>query len=124
LSEAETFNQRGLALARRVGLRCYLPIFLFNAGWTALREGRLEPAAELLDESVATARQIGDDFELSMALPLRGAVSLLQQNLTRAREYLQEADQVTQDLPSQGLGLPAPGLGKLALLEGDTDKSN
>jgi predicted ATPase len=121
LSEAEEFNERGLALARRVGPRCYLPIHLFNAGWTALRQGRLERAAELLDESIKLAREIGDEFELSMALPLRGTVSLLRQDLIGAREYLQEAEEVTEGLPVSGMGLPSLGLGKLALLEGDND---
>ena len=34
-------NERGLALARRVGPACYMPIFLYNAGWTARVSWRL-----------------------------------------------------------------------------------
>src|SRR5205814_1160749 len=97
LSQAEEFNERGLALARRVGPNYYMPIFLYNAGWTALLQRRLDRAAELLNESIEAADQLGDEIVLAMALPLRGAVSLFQQDLVGARTYLQRGAHITRD---------------------------
>jgi predicted ATPase/class 3 adenylate cyclase len=120
LEGAEEYNERGLTLARSHGPTYYLPIFMFNAGWSALRQGRVERAAELLDESISTAHKIGDDFQLSMALPLRGFVALLRNELPQAREYFQQSQLISENLPVNALNLGVIGLGQLALLEGDT----
>ena len=43
------------------GSRCYLPICLYNCGWTALRQGSLDRAIAILDESNEVARELCDD---------------------------------------------------------------
>ncbi|MBO0758144.1 MAG: tetratricopeptide repeat protein, partial [Bradyrhizobiaceae bacterium] len=119
LDEAQEFNERALTLAREVGPHYYLSIFLFNAGWTALRQGREAPARLFLDESVAVARALGDDFSLAMALPLRASVSVITHDLSEARELLLEAEQISDSLPFKGLGTARIGLGRIALTEKD-----
>jgi MalT-like TPR region len=98
LAEAEVACERGLAIGRQTGPHCSLPIWLYNCGWTALRQGRLDKAREFLDESVAVGRELRDDFCLSMALALRGTVSLVAANLSQAADDLQEAQHVANDL--------------------------
>jgi tetratricopeptide (TPR) repeat protein len=122
LREAREFNELAVNGARQFGPRYYLPIFLFNAGWTALRQERLEDAKVLLDESISLSRTLGDDFSLSIALPLRATVAVLSQT-AGAWDYLLEAERVADDLPFKGLGMARIGIGRLALREGDDDRA-
>jgi tetratricopeptide (TPR) repeat protein len=120
LDEAREFNERALHLARGAGPQFYLPIFLYNAGWTALRQGRLLDARDLLDESVAVGKQVGDAFALGIALPLRASVSVLTNDLAGAEELLFEAKHLSESVPNRGLGLAIIGLGRLSLVKGHT----
>jgi hypothetical protein len=120
---AEEYFQRGLDLARIAGPRYYLPIFLHNAGWTALQLGQVEGGAQLLDESIDLAEQIGDHRELSISLPLRAAVSLRRHELAEARRFLRRARALEEGLPTHDVGLVSLGLGHLALLEGDVGEA-
>ncbi|HEY1297590.1 MAG TPA: tetratricopeptide repeat protein [Chloroflexota bacterium] len=123
LEQAQEFTERGLAMAREVGPIDFIPVYLFNAGWLALRQGKLEAAASLLDEAILVARDRADDFALAIALPLRGTASVLRAEYANAREFLLEAQRVSSSLPFRGLGIAETGLGRLALLEGKTDEA-
>jgi tetratricopeptide (TPR) repeat protein len=119
LAEAEKSHKGVLPLARRVGPAYYLPTFLYIEGWIALRQLRLDRAARFLDESITTAKRLGDELAVVIALPLRGTVSLLQNDLSQAWTYLREAERISEGLPGRGLIITRTALGQLALLQGD-----
>jgi hypothetical protein len=96
---------------------------LYTIGWIALRMGRLDRATVRLDESVALARELGDEFCLVVALQTRGLSALVQSDLPRAEEDLQQAQQVGDDLPTRGPFVAQHLLGRLALLRGDADRA-
>jgi predicted ATPase len=120
LPRAAELNERSLALARRVGPSYYLPIFIYNQGWTALRQGQLDAASALLDEAIAVAKQLADELALMVALSLRGTVSIFQSNLSSAQRSLREAERISEGLPGHGMVVQRIGLGYLALLQMDT----
>jgi predicted ATPase len=123
LEEAQEFGERALALARDVGPRHWLPFHLFNLGWTALRQGRLDASVSLLDEAIDASRHLGDDFSLSIALPLRASAAVLSQDMSNAWEFLLQAEDISRSLPNAGLGTARIGLGRLALLAGKLEQA-
>lgn len=72
----------------------------------------------MLDEALRVAADIGDDWVASTTLPLRGAVAMVEGNLGEAtRSRRGRASRL------RGSVLPGLGLGKLALMEVDTDEA-
>jgi predicted ATPase/class 3 adenylate cyclase len=64
---------------------------LFDAGWIAYLMGRYAEAQRHLEESVAIARELGDDLRLGAALQPLGMACLAQGNAADARSHLDEA---------------------------------
>jgi hypothetical protein len=64
-----TVVRRGISLRLSIrstqgshtGPRGYLPICLYNCGWTAFRQGSLDRAIAILDESKEVERELCDD---------------------------------------------------------------
>ena len=123
LAEAQDWTDGAVAVDRQLVPRHFLPYYLFNAGWTALRQRRLESAIALLDDAIAVGSEIGDAYSLSISLPLRASAAVVKDDLARAQEFLLRAEDVSRPLPNAGLGTARIGLGRLALLGGDTHRA-
>jgi tetratricopeptide (TPR) repeat protein len=123
LVEAEPAFEHALERARKSIPRRYLPTMLYTFGWIALRMGHPGTAEVSLNESVAIARELGDEFCLVVALQTRGLSALVLDDLPRAEEDLQQAQLLGDDLPTRGPFVAQHLLGRLALVRGDADRA-
>jgi DNA-binding CsgD family transcriptional regulator len=98
--------------------------YVFNLlGYLAINdEGDHARGATLWEESLALAREAGDDYSVGMSLTMLGHVALLQRNFERAKALSEEALAFAHELGSAGveivpsnrlnLGLASLGLGE------------
>jgi predicted ATPase/class 3 adenylate cyclase len=89
-----------------------------------LRLGYPVVARELLQHSVAIAREHGDEWDLAFALGQLGAVAYQESDLAAAREFRAEAASVARAIRDRHtLGLALAGLGLVARVEGNHEES-
>ena len=95
---------------------------LFNAGQGCCFMGRYAEAAAYLEESLAIARELGDQRRLGGALQLLGLASLAQGDLATARRHLEEGLAVARETGSKyELAAATNGLAQLHRVEGALD---
>ena len=68
LSRSQTLLAESVALWREGGERRQLPVALGTFGWTLWRNGEEEQAAQVLEESLALARVVGEPWLIAFAL--------------------------------------------------------
>jgi predicted ATPase/class 3 adenylate cyclase len=112
------------ALARRGAQARDLPRCraLSAAGQYALRMGRLEEAIRYLEDSLAIARELGDDERIAVVLQPVGLTYLDRGDASSARAYLTEAlDRAQARDDKRELAAAQSAMAQLCRCEGDLD---
>ena len=95
---------------------------LFDAGQFCCGMGRYGEAQALLEESLAIAREIGDEARIGMVMQPLAEAALGQGNVAEARRYAEEALARARELPDKReLAAALVNLAQLRRLTGRTD---
>ena len=109
-----------LEIWQQVGDRWWIAFGILCIGYVELNEDHQPEALELIQQSVALAREIGDKSLLARALRGLGN-ALMQTDRTKAREALQESIALSRQLGDKlRLAYTLDALGKIAEAEQDT----
>jgi class 3 adenylate cyclase/tetratricopeptide (TPR) repeat protein len=100
-AEAAAILDEGSALARRHGVRLFLPVIDWQRGAAYLAQQRLEEARDILAEALETSKTIGyKAMELRASIPL----ALVLSRLGKVGEALEMLRHVTNTAQQQGFG--------------------
>jgi tetratricopeptide (TPR) repeat protein len=110
-----------VAALRRIGSSRQLVGLYCDAAYNAIKEGRPERAAPLLDQAMPLARELGDPVPLAFVWGNLGLEALFSGDLGRARAAFDEQLRISREhvlwVAAEGLS----GLAALAARRGDTE---
>ncbi|MFL5626974.1 MAG: tetratricopeptide repeat protein, partial [Ktedonobacteraceae bacterium] len=116
--EGRTFLEQALAVSEKVAAPIRVEA-LYGAGFMALVQGDDERAEELLGESLALFRQIGDKPGMAKALRILGNLANSRNTYGTARELLEEALELYRELADQrGMAFTREVLAQVAAFQG------
>ena len=112
--------EAGLALCRRAGAQVWVAAALNLLAEADLHAGRLDLAAERLDEALAVSRAIPDEWNEGYALSIQAGLAAAHGRLREAQRLGEAALEVMRRIDQQwGAARTLAGLGSLARLRGD-----
>jgi predicted ATPase/DNA-binding CsgD family transcriptional regulator len=117
--DAQAKLEECAALARAQGDQRGIALTSLYIGLNLFRRGQLAAARELLDESAAQWRALGDPWYHGMALFVLGDATLHDDPPTAERYFAESATVFRSINASWGLAFPITSLGRLALARGD-----
>jgi len=93
---------------------------LLGAGWLSLAQGDFERTREIVEESLALYRKLGDERGVAESLDCLGGVAYSQDEHATAREMFEECLAVCEKADNTGfIAAPLGNLGLLAQLKGE-----
>jgi predicted ATPase/DNA-binding CsgD family transcriptional regulator len=112
--------EAGLDLCRRAGAQVWVAAALNLLAEADLHAGRLDLAAERLDEALAVSRAIPDEWNEGYALSIQAGLAAAHGRLREAQRLGEAALEVMRRIDQQwGAARTLAGLGSLARLRGD-----
>ena len=112
--------EAGLDLCRRAGAQVWVAAALNLLAEADLHAGRLDLAAERLDEALAVSRAIPDEWNEGYALSIQAGLAAAHGRLREAQRLGEAALEVMRRIDQQwGVARTLAGLGSLARLRGD-----
>jgi ATP/maltotriose-dependent transcriptional regulator MalT len=102
-AEGAARSARALAVARATGQASVVPTFAPVQAWLLFAQGRLAPAAEMLDAAVEAARLVGSPHSLIWVLFTRTINALYRGDVEAALADGEEAIEVCGRLDSEGI---------------------
>jgi DNA-binding CsgD family transcriptional regulator len=112
--------EAGLDLCRRAGAQVWVAAALNLLAEADLHAGRLDLAAERLDEALAVSRAIPDEWNEGYALSIQAGLAAAHGRLREAQRLGEAALEVMRRIDQQwGAARTLAGLGSLARMRGD-----
>lgn len=126
LSEGRTWLEQALALLDTgTPMAAVRTKVLNGAGILAYTQGDYQPAFARLQESIALAREIGDQPSTALALDAMGWTALVQGDHACARSFFEEGLALVQELgQTHDIAVGFTSLGAMALVQGDYSRAH
>jgi non-specific serine/threonine protein kinase len=119
-TDAETYYQEGLALARELGDQAEIARLLNGLGVVAMYQADYRHAERFCAESLALFRALEDTWGIATTLSNAGAIAQLQNDYPQAQDLYTESLRLRRQLQDRlGMSIALVNLGEVALRQGD-----